>query len=107
MFPAPVLKSSDSVGRPNQPSSSLNEGQKMSPKKSKAAELESYGMRNSTEDAETPPVLEMEGPGEAVRVPLIHCSAFNVFETISGSKSDPLCGCRRTRNHRFRCGPVV
>ncbi|KIH65231.1 zinc finger, C2H2 type [Ancylostoma duodenale] len=63
---APVLKSGDSVGKPNQPPPSLNEPQKMNQKKNKAAQLESYGMRNSAaEDAETPPVLEMEGPGEA------------------------------------------
>ncbi|RCN37560.1 zinc finger, C2H2 type [Ancylostoma caninum] len=62
---SPVLKSSGDVDRSDEPPP-LNEPQKMNQKKSKAAQLESYGVRNSAaDDAETPPVLEMEGPGEA------------------------------------------
>ncbi|EPB66695.1 zinc finger, C2H2 type, partial [Ancylostoma ceylanicum] len=62
---APVLKSSERVAKPSQPPPSLDEPRKTNQKKSKAAQVESYEVRNPAEDTETPPVLEMEGPGEA------------------------------------------
>ncbi|EYC38033.1 hypothetical protein Y032_0748g2027 [Ancylostoma ceylanicum] len=62
---SPVLKSSERVAKPSQPPPSLDEPRKTNQKKSKAAQVESYEVRNPAEDTETPPVLEMEGPGEA------------------------------------------
>ncbi|ETN75525.1 zinc finger, C2H2 type [Necator americanus] len=67
---APVLTHDTSDDGPTVTlSSSLEKDSTLDMRRKNAAQLDSYEVRNSTEDVDAPPVLEMQTPGEVVPTP--------------------------------------